>query len=210
MPNIFGKYQCHEVLPKIVQSGHTGCRYIHFICFGSDYSTFGRRLLYSFAAAFIISHCFLFRRNSEKCFRKSDPDMKTIINNDTDADVVKLCTKSSNDIKYNDDEKYLYDKSPTLDSLLMLGCPLTSWFSIRVSTYSQQNLNWYNVWPDGKITFLYLVIYNHENLPTNITDLPNWVLNFAKCMITHKNSQTFCNILPKWQNFAKTGHTAAD
>ena len=52
--------------------------------------------------------------------------MKTIINTDTDADVVKLCTKSSNDIKYNDDEKYLYDKSPTLDSLLMLGCPLTS------------------------------------------------------------------------------------
>ena len=99
---------------------------LHFICFGSDYSTFGRRLLYSFAAAFIISHCFLFRRNSEKCFRKSDPDMKTIINTDTDADVVKLCTKSSNDIKYNDDEKYLYDKSPTLDSLLMLGCPLTS------------------------------------------------------------------------------------
>ena len=58
--------------------------------------------------------------------------------------------------------------------------------------------------------FQFLVIQNTENLPKSIKCLPKQVHNFAKYLIvTQVMAKNFLNFLPKWRNFAKSGHTAS-
>ena len=65
------------------------------------------------------------------------------------------------------------------------------------------------VWPDGFIIFQSLAVYNYENLLHSI--------KFAKVgtNVCLKSNQNNCKnfwktvkMLPKWRNFAKSGHTA--
>ena len=54
-----------------------------------------------------------------------------------------------------------------------------------------------SMWPDGYITFQSLAMYNNDNLP------------FSRPKPSKKYPKTF-KILPKWRNFAKSGHTASN
>ena len=54
--------------------------------------------------------------------------------------------------------------------------------------------------------FKYLATYNYENLPNSITFLPKILLNTKLTLI---NLPKTWNILPKWQNFSESGHTAS-
>ena len=54
------------------------------------------------------------------------------------------------------------------------------------------------MWPDGYIIIQSLAIYTNDNLPNTIK-MPKWVQKFA--------IQKIAQSLPKWRNFAKSGHT---
>ena len=59
-----------------------------------------------------------------------------------------------------------------------------------------------------KLCFQYLAIFGNENAP-NITQIvPKWVENFAQKQITLNILPKIYNYLPKWWNFAKSGHPA--
>ena len=57
----------------------------------------------------------------------------------------------------------------------------------------------------------YLFIYSNENQPNGIQNLSKRVSNFCQILnMPSKCCPKTLKILPKWQNFAKCGHTAAD
>ena len=49
--------------------------------------------------------------------------------------------------------------------------------------------------------------YDNKHLPT-IIKIIKFAKTFAKDQITPQKSQTLWKLLPKWQNFANSGHTA--
>ena len=60
-----------------------------------------------------------------------------------------------------------------------------------------------------RLCFQYLAIYTNENVPKSIQSVTKWVKNFAQNQINLKYIAKHVN-LPKWWNFAKSGHTGED
>ena len=84
--------------------------------------------------------------------------------------------------------------------------------------------NYCAMWSDGSKSLKYLAIYNQENLPNSIRLLPslvkicqiasdfctNYIKICAKYLIHPQKLPNTFIMLPKWRNFAKSGHTAID
>ena len=66
-----------------------------------------------------------------------------------------------------------------------------------------------SVWPDGYFIFLYLAIHVNEKLPQNSNFCQSRFKIFPYTKKLLKNLPKIFDILPKWQNFAKSGYTAS-
>ena len=59
----------------------------------------------------------------------------------------------------------------------------------------------------ARIFIQYFAIYNNENLPNCILNLPKLAQNNAKFTWTLSKWPKLYNGVPKWRNFAQSGHT---
>ena len=106
-------------------------------------------------------------------------------------------------------EELIHHKSSSDSSLSMRDFVPTSFWLFRCQ-YSDTIITTSGTEPDGQIIFQYFPTdSSNENLPKIIQNLSEKLQFLSKNLMNLKNS-TNTWILPKWRNFAKSGHTVHD